>query len=69
VSVWWKDNKAIRKGAGLKFENGFNDNLVRMVANGINSLLWIDSWLDGGPLCARFKILFKLAECTKNTSK
>lgn len=40
----------------------FDENLVRAVGNATKNFFWLDPWLEGDPLCSRFKHLFVLAK-------
>jgi hypothetical protein len=40
----------IRQGVGLEVGCWFNDNMRKLVGNGVNPFFWSDPWLDGVPL-------------------
>jgi len=40
----------------------FEDNLWRVVSDGDDTYIWIDSWVGDAPLCDRFNRLFDLSE-------
>lgn len=40
----------IRQGVGLEVGCWFNDNMRKLVGNGVNTFFWSDPWLDGVPL-------------------
>jgi len=44
----------VQRGVGITGGNWFEDNLVGMVDNRVNTLFKLDSWSEGGPFM--FKI-------------
>ncbi|GAU31938.1 hypothetical protein TSUD_288720 [Trifolium subterraneum] len=55
-SSWWRELVRIRDGGGELEEGWFGGHISKKVGNGI------DSWVDGTPLCERFRRLYDLAE-------
>ncbi|MCI34113.1 kinesin-like protein, partial [Trifolium medium] len=39
----------------------FGDCVLKKVGDGLATYFWTDTWLDGSPLCVRFRRLFDLA--------
>ncbi|GAU35008.1 hypothetical protein TSUD_103310 [Trifolium subterraneum] len=60
ASQWWRDLLFVKEGGGLGVGNWVDEMVVKAFGNGESTLFWFDSWLDGGPLCNRFRRIFYL---------
>ncbi|GAU30753.1 hypothetical protein TSUD_145510 [Trifolium subterraneum] len=60
-SSWWREVARIRDGGGEAGGGWFEGNISRQVGNGSDTFFWTDPWVDGTPLCERFRRLFDLA--------
>jgi hypothetical protein len=66
-SVWWREIVRIRDGVGGLRDGWFKECVLRWVEDGTKTLFWSDPWLDGVPMCERFRRLFNLAENKSST--
>jgi len=48
--VWWKELVRIRNGIELREKSWFEENLRRVMGDGIDTYFWFDLWLEGFPL-------------------
>ena len=54
-SCWWREASRIRD-RGVGGESGwFDDQVVRRVGDGADTLFWYDRWLGDVPFCVRFR--------------
>ncbi|GAU51172.1 hypothetical protein TSUD_412070 [Trifolium subterraneum] len=60
-SAWWREVSRIRDGEDAVGRGWFAESVERRVGNGADTLFWSDPWLEGVPLCVRFRRLFDLA--------
>ncbi|GAU28621.1 hypothetical protein TSUD_55650 [Trifolium subterraneum] len=60
-SSWWREVARIRDGGGEAGGGWFEGNISRQVGDGSDTFFWTDPWVDGTPLCERFRRLFDLA--------
>ncbi|GAU41596.1 hypothetical protein TSUD_196650 [Trifolium subterraneum] len=60
-SSWWREVARLRDGGGEAGGGWFEGNISRQVGDGSNTFFWTDPWVDGTPLCERFRRLFDLA--------
>ncbi|MCI42202.1 cysteine-rich receptor-like protein kinase, partial [Trifolium medium] len=59
-SSWWREIERIRDGAAGIGGGWFGDCVWKKVGAGLETFFWTDTWLDGIPLCVRFRRLFDL---------
>jgi hypothetical protein len=62
ASAWWKQLQAMRHRDGLEVGGWFDNNLIGVMGDGASTCFWIDGWLKGGALSARYRTLFELVE-------
>ncbi|GAU28492.1 hypothetical protein TSUD_294950 [Trifolium subterraneum] len=64
IERWGEEREIVRirdNGGGLGGA-WFGECIVKKVGDGTDTLFWSDPWVDGIPLCMRFRRLFDLAE-------
>ncbi|MCH81957.1 kinesin-like protein [Trifolium medium] len=60
-SSWWREIVRIRDGVDDLGGGWFGESILKKVGDGSEAFFWTDTWLDGSPLCVRFRGLFDLA--------
>ncbi|GAU35790.1 hypothetical protein TSUD_56670 [Trifolium subterraneum] len=61
-SSWWREIARIRYIGGGTGGAWFGECIAKKVGDGKDTLFWSDPWVEGLPLCERFRRLFDLAE-------
>ncbi|MCH81729.1 receptor-like kinase, partial [Trifolium medium] len=61
-SSWWREIVQIRDGGGELGGGWFGEYSVKRVGDWSDTFCWTDPWVEGTPLCERFRRLFDLAE-------
>jgi hypothetical protein len=60
-SSWWREMVRIHDGVRDLGGGWFRESVHKKAGDGTDTFFWTDPWLEGVPLCDRFRRLFELA--------